>query len=159
AIHLQDKKNGGGKEPAWKDIYVDIGASSREEALELVQIGDPITYADEFDYLSDSLLSGRALDNRIGGYMIAQVLRNLSEQREDRTGHVAVLNSVQEEVAVYVARMISYRTEPDLALATDVSHATDTPGINHKVHGLVKLAGGPSIQHGGANHPNIVEFV
>src|SRR5699024_8005730 len=96
-INQQAKKNGGGKEPAGKDIYVDIGASSREVALELVQIGDPITYADEFDYLSDSLLTGRALDNRIGGYMIAQVLRNLSERRGDLNVNVAVLNSVQEE--------------------------------------------------------------
>src|SRR5699024_6088149 len=158
-IHLQDKTNGGGKEPAWKDIYVAIGVSSREEALELVQIGDPITYADEFDYLSDSLLSGRALDNRIGGYMIAQVLRNLSERRGDLNVNVAVLNSVQEEVGGYGARMMSYRIEPDLALVTDVTHATDTPGINHKEHGLVKLAKGPSIQHGGANHPKIVEFI
>lgn len=159
AIHLQDKKNGGGKEPAWKDIYVDIGASSREEALEMVQVGNPITYADEFDYLSDNILSGRALDNRIGGFIIAQVLRRLSERRDDLNVNVVALNSVQEEVGGYGARMMSYRIEPDLALVTDVTHATDTPGINHKEHGLVKLGEGPSIQHGGANHPKIVEYI
>lgn len=159
AIHLQDKKNGKGKQPAWKDIYVDIGASSREEALEMVQVGDPITYADEFDYLSDDMLSGRALDNRIGGFMIAQVLRRLNEQRGDLNVNVVALNSVQEEVGGYGARMMSYRIEPDLSLVTDVTHATDTPGINHKEHGLVKLGEGPAIQHGGANHPRIVEYI
>lgn len=159
AIHLQEKKNGGGNQPAWKDIYVDIGASSKEEALKLVQVGDPITYADDYDYLSDEILSGRALDNRIGGFMIAQVLKNLTQRRDELKVNVVALNSVQEEVGGYGARMMSYRIDPDMALVTDVTHATDTPGIDHKEHGLVKLGKGPSIQHGGANHPKIVEYV
>ncbi len=159
AIHLQDKKNGGGKQPAWKDIYVDIGAQSREEALEMVQVGDPITYADEYEYLSDDILSGRGLDNRIGGYMIAQVLRKLEERRDELDVNVVALNSVQEEVGGYGARMMSYRIDPDMALVTDVTHATDTPGIKNKEHGLVKLGKGPSLQHGGANHPKIVEYL
>jgi len=159
AIHLQDKKNGGGEQPKWKDIYVDVGATNKEEALELVQIGDPITYADDFDYLSDEILSGRALDNRIGGFMIAQVLKNLNERRDELNLNVVALNSVQEEVGGYGARMMSYRIDPDMALVTDVTHATDTPGIDHKEHGLVKLGNGPAMQHGGANHPKIVEFV
>lgn len=159
AIHLQDKKNGGGEQPKWKDIYVDIGASDKEEALKLVQVGDPITYADDFDYLSDEILSGRALDNRIGGYIIAQVLKNLSDHRDELNVNVVALNSVQEEVGGYGARMMSYRLDPDAALVTDVTHATDTPGIDHKEHGLVKLGQGPVVQHGGANHPQIVEFI
>lgn len=159
AIHLQDKKNGGGEQPKWKDIYIDIGASNKEEALELVQIGDPITYADDFDFLSDTILSGRALDNRIGGFIIAQVLKNLTDRRDELNVNVVALNSVQEEVGGYGARMMSYRIDPDAALVTDVTHATDTPGIDHKEHGLVKLGKGPVVQHGGANHPQIVEFV
>ncbi len=159
AIHLQDKKNGGGKQPGWKDIYVDIGAKSREEALKMVQIGDPITYSDDFEFLSDDILTGRALDNRIGGYMVAQVLRNLHERREELNVNVLALNSVQEEVGGYGARMMSYRLDPDMALVTDVTHATDTPGINNKEHGLVKLRKGPVVQHGGANHPQMVEYI
>src|SRR5699024_7182038 len=158
-FHLQDKKKDGGKEPAWKDIYIDIGANSREEALEKVQVGNPITYTDEFDYLSESRMTGRALDNRIGGYMIAQVLKRLNERRSELKVNVAVLNSVQEEVGGYGARMMSYRIDPDMAFVTDVTHATDIPGIDHKEHGLVKLAQGPSIQHGGANHPKIVKYI
>jgi endoglucanase len=159
AIHLQDKKNGGGDQPAWKDIYIDIGASSREEALELIQIGDPVTYADDYDFLNDDVLTGRALDNRIGGFMIAQVLKRLSENRSDLKVNVMALNSVQEEVGGYGARMMSYRLEPDLALVTDVTHATDTPGINSAEHGLVKMGEGPVVQHGGANHPAVVSFI
>ncbi len=159
AIHLQDKKNGGGEQPKWKDIYVDIGVSSRDEALKLVQVGDPITYVDDYDYLSDDIISGRALDNRIGGFVIAQVMKHLAERRDELKVNVVALNSVQEEVGGYGARMMSYRIDPDAALVTDVTHATDTPGIDHKEHGLVKLGNGPSIQHGGANHPKIVEFI
>lgn len=159
AIHLQEKKNGGGKQPAWKDIYVDIGASSREEALEMVQIGDPVTFADDFEFLSDRILTGRGLDNRIGGFMIARALKKLSERRDELKVNVMALNSVQEEVGGYGARMMSYRLEPDMALVTDVTHATDTPGINNKEHGLIKLGKGPVVQHGGANHPRIVEFI
>lgn len=159
AIHLQDKKNGGGEQPGWKDIYVDIGAKSREEALKMIQIGDPITYADDFEFLSDDMLTGRALDNRIGGYIIARVMQRLAEQREDLNVNVMALNSVQEEVGGYGARMMSYRLDPDMALVTDVTHATDTPGIDNKEHGLVKLREGPVVQHGGANHPKFVEFI
>ncbi|MGD8428745.1 MAG: M20/M25/M40 family metallo-hydrolase, partial [Balneolaceae bacterium] len=114
---------------------------------------------DDYDYLSDNILSGRALDNRIGGFMIAQVLRKLHERRDELKVNVVALNSVQEEVGGYGARMMSYRLEPDLALVTDVTHATDTPGIDHKEHGLINLGNGPVIQHGGANHPKIVEFL
>jgi putative aminopeptidase FrvX len=159
AIHLQDSKNGGGKQPAWKDIYVDIGVNSREEALELVQVGDPVTYTDEVEWLNDEIITARALDNRIGGFAIAQVMKNLYNRRKDLQVNVIALNSVQEEVGGFGARMMSYRHMPDVALVTDVTHATDTPGINNKEHGEIKLGKGPSVQHGGANHPKVVSFV
>lgn len=159
AIHLQDKKNGEGKQPNWKDIYVDIGAEDREDALKMVQIGDPITYVDEVDYLTDELITARALDNRVGGFVIAQVLKNLSERKKDLKVNVIALNSVQEEVGGFGARMMAYRHMPDAAIVTDVTHATDSPGINNREHGLVKLGKGPSIQHGGANHPAFVRFL
>ncbi|MDR9415026.1 MAG: M42 family metallopeptidase [Gracilimonas sp.] len=159
AIHLQDKKNGGGKEPAWKDIYVDIGVSSKDEALELVQVGDPITYATDTEFLNDDLLSARAIDNRIGGYVIAEALRKINERKKDLKVNVIALNSVQEEVGGFGARMMAYRFMPDVAIVTDVTHATDTPGIDQKEHGTVELGKGPTVQHGGANHPKVVEFI
>lgn len=159
AIHLQETKNGGGKQPAWKDIYVDIGVSSKEEALELVQIGDPITYTDEAEYLNDDILTARALDNRIGGFIIAEALKRIHERRKDLKVNVIALNSIQEEVGGFGARMMSYRFMPDVALVTDVTHSTDTPGIDQKEHGTVELGKGPTIQHGGANHPKVVEFL
>ncbi|MEQ9264970.1 MAG: M20/M25/M40 family metallo-hydrolase [Balneolaceae bacterium] len=159
AIHLQTVKNGGGKEPAWKEIYVDIGVSSKEEALEMIQIGDPITYASDSEFLNEDILTGRALDNRIGGYIIAESLRILNDRRSELKVNVLALNSIQEEVGGFGARMMSYRFMPDVALVTDVTHSTDTPGIDQKEHGTVLLGEGPTIQHGGANHPKVVSFL
>ncbi len=159
AIHLQDNKNGGGKQPAWKDIYVDIGVSSKEEALEMIQVGDPVTYTDDLEFLNDEIITGRALDNRIGSFAIARVMRNLYTQKNKLKVNVMALNSIQEEVGGFGARMMSFRHMPDAAIVTDVTHATDTPGINNKEHGTVKLGEGPTVQHGGANHPGVVELI
>lgn len=159
AIHLQDNKNGGGKQPSWKDIFVDIGVNSKEEALQMVQIGDPVTYTDEVDFLNDEIITARALDNRIGGFILSQVMKTISKNRKNLKVNVIALNSVQEEVGGFGARMMSYRHMPDVAIVTDVTHATDSPGINNKEHGSVKLGSGPSIQHGGANHPSVVSFI
>ncbi|MEX0895305.1 MAG: M20/M25/M40 family metallo-hydrolase [Balneolaceae bacterium] len=159
AIHLQDKKNGGGKQPSWKDIYVDIGVSSKDEALEVVEVGDPVTYTENLKMLNDRVLTARALDNRIGGFVIAQAIKNLRERRSELKVNVIALNSVQEEVGGYGARMMSYRHMPDAALVTDVTHATDTPGIDQREYGQVKLGKGPTVQHGGANHVKIVELI
>ncbi len=159
AIHLQDTKNGGGKQPSWKDIFIDIGAENREEALKMVQIGDPITYTDEVEYLNDEIITARALDNRIGGFAIAQVIKNLKAKRKNLKVNVIALNSVQEEVGGFGARMMSYRHMPDAAIVTDVTHATDSPGIDSREHGLIKLGKGPSVQHGWANHPSVVSLI
>jgi putative aminopeptidase FrvX len=154
AIHLQDRDNN--KPFAWKDLFIDIGAQSREEALEMVQVGDPITYSDDFEFVNDDILCGRALDNRIGGYIIAKALEKLSERRSELRVNVLALNSVQEEIGGFGARMMSYRLMPDVALVTDVTHATDTPGINDREHGRVQLGGGPTVTHGSASHPKVV---
>lgn len=159
AIHLQESKNGGGKQPAWKDIFVDIGVTSKEEALKLIQIGDPATFADDMEMLNDDIISARALDNRIGGYIIARALKSLHEKRKNLKVNVIALNSVQEEVGGFGARMMSFRHMPDAAIVTDVTHATDTPGIDQREFGQVKLGAGPSLQHGGANHPVLVELI
>ncbi len=159
AIHLQNNKNGGGKEPGWKEIYVDIGVSSREEALELIQIGDPVIYTEDLKKLNNEIITARGLDNRIGGFIIASVLQRLKNKRKSLKVNVFALNSIQEEVGGFGARMMSFRHMPDAALVTDVTHATDTPGIDQREYGQVKLGKGPAVQHGGANHPKLVELV
>lgn len=160
AIHLRDNKYGGNaKQPAWKDNFIDIGVGSKEEALELIQVGDPVTFADQFEFLSDEIITGRAIDNRIGGFIIARVMEELKERKNELKVNVMALNSVQEEIGGFGARMMSYKLMPEAAIVTDVSHATDTPGIDNKEHGLVKMGNGPSVTHGAGNHPQLVRLI
>ena len=158
AIHLQSKDTNA-KLPHWRDLFVDIGASTREEALSMVQIGDPITYVDQVEWLNDELISARALDNRIGGFVIANVMDKLSKKRKKLKVNIVALNAVQEEVGGFGAKMMTHRIRPDVAIVTDVTHATDTPGINQKEHGAIKLGSGPSLTRGVASHPSLTEYV
>ncbi|MCC5926147.1 MAG: M42 family metallopeptidase [Bacteroidetes bacterium] len=157
AIHLQDRDNN--KPFAWKDLFIDIGAANREEAEAMVRVGDPITYSDDFDFLTEDMICGRALDNRIGGFVIAQAFKRLAERKDELRVNVLALNAVQEEIGGFGARMMSYRLMPDVALVTDVTHATDTPGINQKEHGRILLGGGPSVTHGSSSHPKVVKHL
>lgn len=157
AIHLKDSSNN--KQPKWKELFIDIGVGSREEALELVKVGNPVTYADDLEYLNEDIVVGRAIDNRIGGFIIAEAFKVLAQKRDQLKVNVAAVNSVQEEIGGFGARMMTQRLKPDFALVTDVTHATDSPGINHAEHGLVKLGKGAAITHGAANHPKFVEFI
>ncbi|MCH8568169.1 MAG: M20/M25/M40 family metallo-hydrolase [Balneolales bacterium] len=156
AIHLQNR-DGNAKAPSWKDLFVDIGASSREEALEMVRIGDPVTYSDDVEFLSDEIFTARAVDNRIGGFIIAEAFLKLAEIRDELEINVAIVNSVQEEIGGFGARMMSYTLAPNVALVTDVTHATDSPGIDHKEHGRIILGEGAAITHGTANQRKVVE--
>ncbi len=157
AIHLQDKDKK--KIPDWGEIYIDIGVTGREEALKLVQVGNPVTYADDYEFLNEEIITARALDNRIGGFIIAQALKRLSEERDKLEINVMAVNSVQEEIGGFGARMMSMRARPDFALVTDVTHATDTPGIDQRQHGKVELGKGAALQHGSANHPLLVNLL
>jgi putative aminopeptidase FrvX len=155
AIHLRERDKEE-KVPKLEELFVDIGAKSRSEVVARgIRVGTPMVYSEHVDDLTESRLFGRALDNRLGGFVVAQVLARLAEDRPAAT--VIGLNAVQEEIGGHGARMASYRLEPDLALVLDVTHATDSPGISKQKFGEVKLGGGPTITHGTVNHPAIIE--
>ncbi len=157
AIHLRDR-SGEEKAPKLEDLFLDIGASSKDEVAERgVRVGHPAVYADSVEALTEQRLVGRALDNRLGGFVVAQALRQLAASKEKRASRVVGLNAVQEEIGGHGARMAAYHLEPDVALVLDVTHATDSPGIPKAKHGEVKMGGGPSITHGTVNHPKVVE--
>jgi endoglucanase len=122
----------------------------------LTRIGDPITLADQFDLLRGDLAVGRAFDNRIGTFAVAETLRLLSESKSRLKAEVCAVSNVQEEVGLLGARQIAYSLKPDIALVVDVTHATDYPTVNKAQHGDVKLGRGPTITHGGCNHPEVV---
>jgi endoglucanase len=155
APHLS-KQEGEPKPPKIHDLFIDIGASNRREAQRLVRIGDPITLVDEFDLLRDDLAVARAFDNRIGTFAVAETLRLLNEGKAKLNAEVCAVSNIQEEVGLLGARQIAYSLKPDIALVVDVTHATDYPCVNKCQHGDVKIGKGPTLTHGGCNHPDVV---
>ena len=155
APHLM-KEEKDQKMPQMHDLFIDIGVSSRKAAEELVRIGDPITLADEFDLLRNDLAVARAFDNRIGTFAVAEALRLLKGSKTKLHAEVCAVSNVQEEVGLLGARQIAYSLKPDIALVVDVTHATDYPTVNKLQHGDVKIGRGPTITHGGCNHPDVV---
>ena len=154
AIHLREKDDD--KLPKVHELFVDIGADSREEVAERgIRVGHPMVYDVAPVELTDSRISGRAIDNRLGGFIIAQVMTRLAGEKPSCT--VQALNTVQEEIGGYGARMSAYQLEPDVAVVFDVTHSTDSPGIDKNKHGAVEMGGGPTVTHGTANHPRVVE--
>jgi len=146
AIHTRDRA----KEQAPKidNICIDVGAADKAgvEALG-VHVGCVITYPDEFFMLNDDKFVCRALDNRVGGFMIAEVARLLKENGKQLDFGLYIVNSVQEEVGLRGARMIAERLSPDVAIVTDVTHDTSTPMIQAKTQGANKIGDGPVVTY------------
>jgi putative aminopeptidase FrvX len=158
AIHLRRDEAGQEKAPAVHDLWVDVGASSASEVAALgLRVGHPAIYQDGPMELSHKRLVGRAIDNRIGGYIIAQVMKRIAAGKKKPALTLICLNAVQEEIGGNGAMMATYRLKPDVCVCLDVTHATDTPGLDPNKFGSVKLGGGPALCHGSANHPHVVQ--
>ena len=154
AIHIRDRRNGE-KAPEIQDLYVDVGASKRSEVEKMgIRVGHPMVYADSAEEFGKDKIVGRALDNRIGGYIIAEVIQRLSKKKPTATVYAA--NCIHEEIGGLGSMMVAHRLNPGVCVVLDVTHATDTPGIKFAEHGKVTLGGGPSLTHGAANHVNVV---
>jgi len=149
AIHISDRK----KESTLDSIFIDVGASSKKEVLEMgINIGTPITFQDGFMKLGDNFYTGRALDNRIGGFMIAEVARNLKKYNIELPFKLYIVNSVQEEVGLRGAQMITETIKPNVAIITDVCHDTDSPAYNSTKLGDTKCGSGGVITTAPAVH-------
>jgi len=144
------------KLPEIHDLFIDIGAGSRKEAEKLAPIGAPITLVDEFDLLRNDLAVARAFDNRIGTFAVAEALRLLHESKRRLNAEICAVSNIMEETGLLGARQIAYALKPDVALVVDVTHATDYPTVNKPRHGDVKIGHGPTLTHGGCNHPEVV---
>jgi putative aminopeptidase FrvX len=155
APHLM-KEEKDPKPPKIQDLFIDIGVSNRKEAEKLVQVGDPITLSDEFDTLRNNLVVARAFDNRIGTFAVAETLRLLRESKSKLQAEVCAVSNVQEEVGLFGARQIAYSLKPDVAVVVDVTHATDYPCVDKTQHGDIKIGCGPTVTHGGCNHPEVL---
>lgn len=137
--------------------YVDVGASSDKEVAELgLRVGHVGVYCDGPMLMNESKLVCRALDNRLSGFVLSEIARKLCKLKKPLAWNVMLVNAVQEEVGCIGAGMITHRLRPDAAICIDVTHATDSPGLDKGKFGDIKLGGGPAVIHGTANHPNLV---
>ncbi len=158
AIHVRETKDD--KPPKVEDLFIDLGCDNRDEVLARgVHVGCVVTFADGPDELNDRFLIGRALDNRIGGFMIAEVLRRLHEANFRPDFGLYVVNAVQEEIGLRGAEMISRRLRPDVALITDVCHDTSPPMYNKIKSGEQQAGKGPVLTYGPAVQRNLLRRV
>lgn len=146
--------------PKAENIFIDCGCSSKKEVEALgIHVGCVVTYEDGFMVLNDKHYVCRALDNRMGGFMIAQVARMLKEKKKKLPFTLYVVNSVQEEIGLRGAQMMAYTIQPDVAIITDVCHDTNTPMIDKKQEGDFKVGNGPVIMYGPAVQNNLRELI
>lgn len=158
AIHVRDKASE--KAPTLKNIFIDVGASSKDEVLEMgIHVGTVITFEDELFKLNNKYWCGRALDNRIGGFMIAEVARRLKENKVELPFGLYIVNAVQEEIGLRGAQMIAARIKPDVAVVTDVCHDTHSPMYDKKLDGDTKAGLGPVLTVGPAVHNNLLKML
>ena len=161
AIHTR-MSNGDQKEqnPKVENLFLDCGARTKKEVEALgIHVGSVVTYEEGFDELAHDYYIGRAFDNRIGGYMIAEVARLLKENNKKLPYALYVVNAVQEEIGLRGAEMIARRIKPDIAIITDVTHDTNTPMINKIIEGDVMCGKGPSPAYGPAVHNKLLKIV
>jgi putative aminopeptidase FrvX len=161
AIHTR-LSNNDNKEPQPKveNLFLDCGARNRKEVEALgIHIGAVVTYEEGYDELAYDYLIGRAFDNRIGGFMIAQVARLLKENKKKLPYSLYVVNAVQEEIGLRGAEMIARRIKPNIAIITDVTHDTTTPMMNKVMDGETACGKGPSLTYGPAVHNKLLDVV
>ena len=157
AIHTRRGKD---EAPTLKNICLDCGCSTKEEVESMgVHVGCVVTFQDEFITLNGNRYCGRALDNRMGGFMIAEVLRLLKKDKIKLPFGLYVVNAVQEEVGLRGAEMITNTLKPDVAIVTDVTHDTSTPMIEAKKQGDTKIGKGPVISYAPAVQNNLREKI
>ncbi len=161
AIHTRSS-SGDAKEtqPKVENVFLDCGARTKNEAEQLgVHVGAVITYTDGYDELAHNYIIGRALDNRVGGFMIAEVARLLHQNKKTLPFTLYIVNAVQEEIGLRGAEMIARRLKPDVAIITDVTHDSTTPMISKMKEGECCCGSGPVLCYGPAVHNKLLHKV
>jgi endoglucanase len=141
-----------------KGLHIDIGAADRDDAGGLVRVGDPVVIAAEPVPLAGDRLASRSMDNRLGSYVALEALRRCHERGSLQASFAAVA-AVQEEIGLFGARTSAFEVRPDLAIAVDVTHATDAPGVDEKEVGSHPLGSGPVIGRGSTLSPKMFELL
>jgi putative aminopeptidase FrvX len=158
AIHTRNKSKE--EAPKLDNIFIDVGAKDKKEVEKMnIHVGCVITYPDEFHILNKDKFVCRALDNRMGGFMIAEVARLLHENKKKLPFGLYITNSVQEEIGLRGAQMITDRIKPNVAIVTDVTHDTTTPMIDKKIEGHLELGKGPVIAYAPAVQQKLRDLI
>jgi putative aminopeptidase FrvX len=142
-----------------KGLHIDVGAADRDEASALIRVGDPVTIAAEPLRLAGNRLASKAMDNRLGAYVALEALRRTAVERDSLKCSFAAVAAVQEEIGLYGSRTSAFELRPDLAVAIDVTHATDAPGVDEKEIGSHPLGSGPAIGRGSTLSPKVFELL
>jgi len=152
AAHLLDK---GDRDRAveTRDLWIDIGASNRANALTRVSVGDAAVVDASFIQLTDDLCLSRSMDNRVGAFVALEAVRLLADDRPD--ADVYALAATQEEISFAGASTSTVRLAPTVAIAIDVTHSTDYPTADKKRDGEVTVGGGPVLTRGASIHPAV----
>lgn len=159
AIHLLDEDERK-KKPEMRDLWIDIGATSREEAEAVVSLGDVATFQYEFQHLMGDRVTARGFDNKMGTFVVAEALRLLAEDGGLDPGvGVYAVATVQEEIGLRGARTSSYSIAPQTGLAVDVNHAIDYPGVSKTRYGALDIGKGPSVMRGANTNPVVFEMI
>ena len=158
AIHTRNRDKE--ENPKISNIFIDLGCETKEQVEKLgVHVGCVITYPDEFIVLNENKFVCRAIDNRMGGFMIAEVARLLHENKKKLPFGLYITNAVQEEVGLRGAEMITQTIKPNVAIITDVCHDSTTPMIDKKIEGETKIGKGPVITYAPAVQNNLRDLI
>ncbi|WP_282136195.1 M42 family metallopeptidase [Seonamhaeicola maritimus] len=158
AIHTRSRVK---EEPPKPDnIFIDCGCKNKEEVEKLgVHVGCVITYPDEFHILNGDKFVCRAIDNRMGGFMVAEVARLLKENKKELPFGLYITNAVQEEIGLRGAEMIAHTIKPNAAIITDVTHDTTTPMIEKKKEGHLEIGKGPVVAYAPAVQQKLRDLI
>ena len=158
AIHTRDSNSK--VVPKLNNIFIDVGAKDKKEVEKMgIHVGCVITYEDEFITLNDRYYVGRALDNRMGGFCVAEVARLLKKNKIKLPYTLYIVNSVQEEIGLRGAQMVANTIQPHVAIVTDVTHDSNTPLVEKKDIGDVKCGEGPSVTYAPAVHNKLLQLI
>ncbi|MFN8346666.1 MAG: M42 family metallopeptidase [Spirosomataceae bacterium] len=158
AIHVRELAKD--TAPKVADLTIDVGAANKQEVHDMgIHVGTVVTFSDGLFEMNNRYYVGRALDNRMGGFMIAEVARRLKENNIRLPFTLYVVNAVQEEIGLRGAEMIVRRLKPDLAICTDVTHDTQSPMYKKKEQGDMKCGSGPVLCYGPAVQNNVLEMM
>ena len=155
AIHImtaEERK----KIPLFHDLWIDTGLNDGKKLKKLIDVGDPITYAEGFEQLHDQVYVARGVDDRIGAFVVGEVLKYIKDKKF--VASVFAVATVQEEIGLRGATTSAFGIKPDVAFAVDVTFAS-SPATNKKQNGEIDLGGGPVVSRGPNFNPKLFDLV